>query len=413
MADAFSSAFSYLKSAFLTKGMGGAGGIGVCPRCGLKAGKFGGKPCDECEAKPLGEGAEVSQVNQPPQKPMMNKALNPSSIHEGDAELPEDQRRHYANYQRALQMFGRPNARKPFNPNHPDPNEPIFTDEFVAMNPWMGDANREHMGLPPLNPPPQPPMSAAPFPRTAGGPRTLPPNPPLMPPRTELPSMRESPGDPATNPRPLSEDNPYGRIRESELQRLADDFGIPFTKAWTMLKALPEQQMFVERSPRENVVDDYQLDYQDRPEIDRFGARSLGTVHPAILGMLQRRTNDYHQTEGIAPNLNLDLGREADTRIESDRKRYSNYPEDAYGESGMSIAQGPDFNRRMYDSGGQMGARSYQSDETHHNPDRAARGGPFDQSRYASGHRNAHQMLTGYGYQPSHRLTHPKMGEYD
>ena len=184
-----------------------------------------------------------------------------------------------------------------------------------------------------------------------------------------------------------------------------------FTQAWNLLKALPEQQMFVERSPRENVVDDYQLDYEDRPEIDRFGARSLGTVHPAILGMLQRRTDDYHQTEGISPNLNLDLGRDADARIESSKRLFG---EDTLShEDGMSIAQGPDYNRSMHDSGGQMGARSYQSDETHHNPDRAARGGPFDQSRYASGHRNAHQMLTGYGYQPSHRLTHPKMGEYD
>jgi len=245
MADAFSSAFSYLKSAFLTKGMGGAGGIGVCPQCGIKPGKWGGKPCDECleenEVKPIGEGAEVSQVNQPPQKPMMNKALQPSP-HHMDAGMPEDQMRHFANMQRMKQRFGRPNAPIPFNPNHPDPNEPIFTDEFVAMNPWMGDANREHMGLPPLNPPPQPPMSAAPFPRTAGGPRTLPPNPPLMPPGAQQPNIRESPSEHATNipigkPRPLSEDNPYGRIRESELQRLADDFGIPFTKAWTMLKA--------------------------------------------------------------------------------------------------------------------------------------------------------------------------------
>ncbi len=239
MADAFSSAFSYLKTAFLTKGMGGAGGIGVCPRCGLRAGKWGGKPCDECEAKPLAEGAEVSQVNEPPQKPMMNKALNPSSIHEGDAELPEDQRRHFANYQRALQMFGRPNARKPFNPNHPDPNEPIFTDEFVAMNPWMGDANREHMGLPPHETQPLRNVNpgAYPFnPKGRGGPRTLPPNPPLMPPRTELPNRRESPGDPVINARPLSEANPYGKIRESELQRLADDYGIPFAKSWAFFK---------------------------------------------------------------------------------------------------------------------------------------------------------------------------------
>ena len=409
MADAFSSAFSYLKDSFLTKNMGGAGGFGVCQQCGLRIGKWGGEPCDECEGKPLAEGAEVSQVNEPPQKPMMNKALNPSSIHEGDAELPEDQRRHYANYQRALQMFGRPK---------PTP-EPIFTDEWVRHNPWMGDANREHMGLPPhetlplqnVNP------GAYPFnPKGRGGPRTLPPNPPLMPIGAGAPSRREVGGANAPTPIvpniPLSESNPNARIRESQLQRLADDFGIPFAKAWTMLKALPEQQMFVERTPRENVVDDYQLDYEDRPEIDRFGARSLGTVHPAILGMLQRRTNDYHQHEGISPNLNLDLGREEDMRISSEHGLFRNMP-GRDERQGMSIAQGPDFNRSMYDSGGHMGARSYQSDKTHHNPDRAARGGPFDQSRYASGHNKPERFMTGYGYQPSHRLTHPKMGEYD
>lgn len=341
------------------------------------------------------------------------KALNPSSIHEGDADLPEDQKRHYGNYQRALQMFGRPAAQKPFNPNHPNPNEPIFSDEWVAMNPWMGDANREHMGLPPMNPPPQPPQ--APLPRTAGGPRTLPPNPPLMPIGAGAPSRREAGGGPTpiVPNIPLSESNPNARIRESQLQRLADDYGIPFAKAWTMLKALPEQQMFVERSPRENVVDDYQVDYEDRPEIDRYGARSLGTVHPAILGMLQRRTNDYHQHEGIAPNLNLDLGRDADSRIESSKRLFGEDNESH--EDGMSIAQGPDFNRRMYDSGGQLGARSYQSDETHHNPDRAARGGPYTET-YNSKRGQVtdswpHNSHTGYGHQPGHKISHPTQEE--
>ena len=125
----------------------------------------------------------------------------------------------------------------------------------------------------------------------------------------------------------------------------------PIDAAWNLLKALPEQQMFVERTPRTTVsgADDYEYEYENRPEIDRYGARSLGTVHPAILGMLQRRTDDYHRHYGISPNLNLDMGKEADTRIESDRKMNSHYPEDGYGEVGMSIAQAPIYNERMYD----------------------------------------------------------------
>jgi hypothetical protein len=183
-----------------------------------------------------------------------------------------------------------------------------------------------------------------------------------------------------------------------------------FTKAWNLLKANPEHQMFVERSPRQNIGDDYDMDYGELPEIDRYGARSLGTVHPAILGMLQRRTDDYHQHEGIAPNLNLDLGSDEDKTMHPEVLRYQ---PDRSERAGMSIAQGPDFNRRLHDSGGQMGARSYQSDETHHNPNRAARGGPFDDSRHASGHTRPERFMTGYGYSPSHKLTHPKMGEYD
>tara|TARA_R100000900_G_scaffold145765_2_gene132636 strand:- start:8 stop:547 length:540 start_codon:yes stop_codon:yes gene_type:complete len=179
-----------------------------------------------------------------------------------------------------------------------------------------------------------------------------------------------------------------------------------------MLKALPEQQMFVERSPRENAGgDDYDMDYGERPEIDRYGARSLGTVHPAILGMLQRRTDDYNQTEGIAPNLNLDLGRQEDKTMHPEVLRYQ--PERAE-HAGQSIAQGPEFNRRMYDSGGQMGANAYQSEETHHNPDRAARGGPFDSSRYINSYPEAYKRnMSGYGLQPNHKITHPKMGEYN
>jgi len=116
-----------------------------------------------------------------------------------------------------------------------------------------------------------------------------------------------------------------------------------FEQAWRLLKALPEQQMFVERTPRSTVsgAEDFDEDYGHLPEIDRFGARSLGTVHPAILGMLQRRTNDYHQHEGIAPNLNLDMGAGEGLRF-NEEELEEEYPNQfAHLPIGMSIARGP------------------------------------------------------------------------
>ena len=129
----------------------------------------------------------------------------------------------------------------------------------------------------------------------------------------------------------------------------------PMQKAMRVLvnshfaKALPEQQMFVERTRRDIAggADDAEYEYEGYPEIDRFGARSLGTVHPAVLGMLQRRTEDYYQTRGVPPVLNLDAGRDEDRRIEESRRRFGeDYPHHL---EGMSIAQGPLFNERGYD----------------------------------------------------------------
>ena len=115
-----------------------------------------------------------------------------------------------------------------------------------------------------------------------------------------------------------------------------------FNNAWNFLKALPEQQMFVERTRRQSLDGSEDEDFaQDHlPEIDRYGARSMGTVHPAILGMLQRRTDDYHQTKGISPDLNLDSGKEDDRRMHPEVTRYQ--PEQME-RAGMSIAQGPDY----------------------------------------------------------------------
>ena len=123
-----------------------------------------------------------------------------------------------------------------------------------------------------------------------------------------------------------------------------------FDAAWSVLKALPEQQMFVEASPRKNALEDAYDDYQEYPMMDERGARSLGTVHPAIASMIRRRRNPdgtpTYTHSDRQPNLNLDLGREADIRMTRNQKRGlapSRY------EVGRSIAQGPEYNRRMYD----------------------------------------------------------------
>jgi len=113
-------------------------------------------------------------------------------------------------------------------------------------------------------------------------------------------------------------------------------------------KALPEQQMFVERTRRDIAggADDEEFEYGNRPEIDRFGARSLGTVHPAILGMLRRRAYDYYGYKGVPPVLNLDAGADEDRRMHPDVLRYQPHRQER---AGMSIAQGPLYNERRYD----------------------------------------------------------------
>jgi hypothetical protein len=129
-----------------------------------------------------------------------------------------------------------------------------------------------------------------------------------------------------------------------------------FNKAWDFLKALPEQQMFVERTPRTNAGYEGYEEYDDYPEIDRYGARSLGTVHPAIMGMLARNKNEHFQPLNFPPNLNLDKGREDDARIAEDERaakrglssgRLGHFSSPLYG---RSIAQGPEYNMSAYDA---------------------------------------------------------------
>lgn len=106
----------------------------------------------------------------------------------------------------------------------------------------------------------------------------------------------------------------------------------PFQSAWIFLKALPEQQMFTEPRPRRNLTQP-PLNPSEGPVIDDYGAVSHGTVHPAILGMLQRNAGEARQ--GNHPTLNLDEGREQDRKLSGNKKN-------DWGQlRGQSIAQSP------------------------------------------------------------------------
>lgn len=48
-----------------------------------------------------------------------------------------------------------------------------------------------------------------------------------------------------------------------------------FDAAWSVIKALPEQKMFVERTLRKNAEYEGYEDYDDNPEIDRYGLKTV------------------------------------------------------------------------------------------------------------------------------------------
>lgn len=90
-----------------------------------------------------------------------------------------------------------------------------------------------------------------------------------------------------------------------------------FDKAWSVLKALPEQQMFEPAYPKTNLAE---TRWDDEGFDAGEGSRAMGTVHPAIAGLLQREQNkrdkelmgdDYkgpRTGERALPNLNLQPG---------------------------------------------------------------------------------------------------------
>ena len=114
---------------------------------------------------------------------------------------------------------------------------------------------------------------------------------------------------------------------------------LAFDEAWNMLKASPEQQMFREAMPRENAAENL-VSSPYRPLIDEHGARSYGTVHPAIASLLNRNRPDQ------VPNLNLDLGRKEQEWLNDMERRGFNKP---YWATGRSIARTPEDNMELYE----------------------------------------------------------------
>jgi|9_EtaG_2_1085328.scaffolds.fasta_scaffold69509_1 hypothetical protein len=109
-----------------------------------------------------------------------------------------------------------------------------------------------------------------------------------------------------------------------------------FDEAWSMLKALPEQQMFYPAHRRGNLTENpYTAALADGDGIDvGEGQVGYGTVHPAIYGMMQRRMKQmdderyaHHggspmDAEEYLPHLNLrSLGAER-MDAEATNRRY-------------------------------------------------------------------------------------------
>jgi hypothetical protein len=113
-----------------------------------------------------------------------------------------------------------------------------------------------------------------------------------------------------------------------------------FDEAWNILKGLSEQQMFREARPRQNAAKNLASSLAHRPLIDEYGARSYGTVHPAIASLLSRNTPNQ------LPNLNLDMGEKEQRLLDSIERRNFNKP---FWAIGRSIARSPEDNMELYD----------------------------------------------------------------
>ena len=113
-----------------------------------------------------------------------------------------------------------------------------------------------------------------------------------------------------------------------------------FEEAWDILKGLREQQMFREAKPRQNAAKNVAPSLVDRPLIDEYGARSHGTVHPAIASLLSRNTPNQ------LPNLNLDMGEKEQRWLDGIERRGLNKP---FWAIGNSIGRSPQDNMELYE----------------------------------------------------------------
>lgn len=136
----------------------------------------------------------------------------------------------------------------------------------------------------------------------------------------------------------------------------------PMVVAWGLLKALPEQQMFEPAYSKTNLG-------ETRWDGEGFdageGQRAMGTVHPAIYGLLQREQDrrdrelmgDDHPPrtgERALPNLNLDTARQANTnRLTASKSPFARPSLEShpdwweFASSGRQLGEGSDEGSKM------------------------------------------------------------------
>jgi len=141
---------------------------------------------------------------------------------------------------------------------------------------------------------------------------------------------------------PFNEETGFTKGNSKELKGCPINVGEAFSEAWDVLKALPEQQMFTTLPQKKNLREDDDYWYGGEEEGHDAGdrQRALGTVHPAIYGLLQRENakrnfpDTHHRMRDVSssnqemlPNLNLQTAG-AQKRFIRANPEFSNYEHD-------------------------------------------------------------------------------------
>ena len=143
------------------------------------------------------------------------KALQPSP-HHMDEGLSEEQMRHYNNMQRMKARFGG-QVEHPL----PMPESMPLRNLNPGQYPFSGPGGPRMSSLPdptiePEGQAPEPPMELHPY---------------------MMDYIREQMGDQPQPIKPVNvSGNPMGRLKEGDIQNLADEFHIPMKKAWEFLR---------------------------------------------------------------------------------------------------------------------------------------------------------------------------------